>query len=1833
MSLDWKENNLNDMNINIDSVYLEDFWNDVENIDNDDPKIEKYMDDSDITIIPDLLIIIDWDIDTNDNKQTLWEYIISSCNINFEDFMNEQNKVANLNKYISIDQWNDYYEEFNNLTQNQKLDLVNYIVNLNHIYDYYFPNWWRKKNITLKWMDDDIRVQNRSIDFANDILNNINDLKNWNISLYTEWSDLLNEYKLRWLNLALDYYFLNWYSTDILSLVKSWENDSYTLKDLWYIINNCYNDINKNGDILKYSYVFSLYNKFFSYKWWKVWLIETQIGWNRGVYLFKDSFYSDYLKNYNSVDEINFDKVFFTSWLNKYIRFNGNSWLKKFWMDKILYTFKYYKSIESNNLQNGIIGKYNWFVDKITVLNENINSYAKIQDDWKQYIYWELNIPINEFRINYPDKYSQYILSKNRYENAIDDYVITWTKEYLWLLIDLKNEIWIKNLDDLNKLEKYFDKNSIIYEWMSALITWGRYVSPFLSKDDTIELNFSNYSDSNSDIKNIDNIIIDSWVEKFVESLKKEVDELKDNPLIFAVDLSSVLISSFIAFESDWALTWTSAWINTTARFRVTHNLIKSTWYWVVNTIWWWSFIEWVGLSEWFYWKDSDWNIVTLWTDNMILNMWLDFVSDAVFFKYLPWITKTVTENMEKKLLLNISSPFRKKILLWAANFWSELMFFSWIWIWESTIYSWITTTMNSTWNIYENISVWIDAMNKTFQQQLTPKNFWVSLVDNLFFLSMLKLWQWIWNNIYWLWTKYYDKKITVKQEKYYEELLKKWAELEKYIDDNWYVSKKDSDWNVIFVNSDWNNIFDNKDYIEIFNDFKNIQQKMLNINWLMIKSINNLAIDGKWNFDPNSKKILNDYNNFIKKNNLDFYTISPEQVIEDRIKFYTDKYNKTTSLKEKAYYLNKIDDWNHLLFVFKGKKSDYLNVIESSLSYRLNNIELSTLSPNVLEDMFLSDDDMQISIVKWLSDGVDSSISTDKWKESVKDFFSFINNSSNKDIILEKIDKIMSEYTTISDKEKIFKDLNSLLKVRTLHWTFANNIIKFMIIFEWLFLWWCSNSIPEQINIKTDVVKEYKLDSLAWKYYIDGDYLKSADSDSELWNLYFSYVDQIEENIEDNNYSDLELDSILEQKNNYMELSLMHLLYSADSYDKWNDFVKSRDVYNEIVKLLDDYSVIEKNPDLYNKTMYDLSKWLAILQMHIWEYDWNSWTFQYFKNAINYTNDGIKKAETENDLWDAYLEYWKKQKNPVDFYNLALSAFNESLTIKKTQYNDFLNVNYKYKDYLNILDSNYLQKKQELLLTNPNLSQMFFDYEHLSQTYFGVKFNIAKTNILIEEFYKDSWINSNQSNENLIYKYLVESEKVFSAVSPKKSEVNFYIWKYCDIFNKTFDGKHSIDFYSESFDRLYWFDDNWNRVDDANIEENNIWLEVDVAWNIRQHYLDLYNSTKNNDYFVKALEFSQKYLFAYNYQQDLKLKEQESAQTYLNQLNNTKKTNQELEEQNKKRKNFMYWVVVLLLLSSLVGTKIYIDWKKIKKIDLELNSQNTELEILKIQLSTKNTKLERLLSEMVSALNAGKNLQQAILFPYNDMMKKIYWDNIWIQYHPKDQVWWDFYWFKSTDDYDIILAWDCSGHWVVWWLLTTFMLSEFEWSDFSNWIWQWLNNINSNMNRQFGVNDDFWQYSADLTMIKIDKKNKILNFWWARNPLILYHPDWTISKYKTTKASLDWWNNSLFVDESINYNTWDIAFMFSDWASDIFGWVDNWKLWQKRFRQILVDVLSGKVPEWFENYLTDEQKNKITDWNLSVEEVVELMKVIIVDWYAWWKQIDDFLIIWVKLD
>ncbi|MDA3954345.1 MAG: SpoIIE family protein phosphatase [Bacteroidales bacterium] len=255
----------------------------------------------------------------------------------------------------------------------------------------------------------------------------------------------------------------------------------------------------------------------------------------------------------------------------------------------------------------------------------------------------------------------------------------------------------------------------------------------------------------------------------------------------------------------------------------------------------------------------------------------------------------------------------------------------------------------------------------------------------------------------------------------------------------------------------------------------------------------------------------------------------------------------------------------------------------------------------------------------------------------------------------------------------------------------------------------------------------------------------------------------------------------------------------------------------------------------------------------------------------------------------------------------------------------------------------------------------------------------------------------------------------------------------------------------------------------------------------------------------------------------------------------------------------------------------------------------------------------------ITDSIRYAKRIQNAILPPENYVKELL--PKSFILYKPKDIVSGDFYWMTKKNNLVIYAAVDCTGHGVPGAFMSIVGNNQLNYAidvkkaRVASEILDHLNQGVVDTLREKGTENNIMSMvkdGMDLALCVIDYKNMKLQFAGANNPLCLVRDNEIIQIKGNRMAIGGNYDVELpkFTNHEMDLKKGDVLYTFSDGYPDQFGGDDGRKFMLKKFRELLLKI----------------HKNPIEEQEQILEDILE-------KWRGKEEQIDDIIVIGVKIE
>ncbi len=255
----------------------------------------------------------------------------------------------------------------------------------------------------------------------------------------------------------------------------------------------------------------------------------------------------------------------------------------------------------------------------------------------------------------------------------------------------------------------------------------------------------------------------------------------------------------------------------------------------------------------------------------------------------------------------------------------------------------------------------------------------------------------------------------------------------------------------------------------------------------------------------------------------------------------------------------------------------------------------------------------------------------------------------------------------------------------------------------------------------------------------------------------------------------------------------------------------------------------------------------------------------------------------------------------------------------------------------------------------------------------------------------------------------------------------------------------------------------------------------------------------------------------------------------------------------------------------------------KHQQIAFSIEKAQKEAEIYQlrnVELKNAYDEVEKKNTEIVDSINYARRIQRGIL-PSDTLIKKLLPDSV-LYYQPRDIVSGDFYWVNESAGKIFFTAADCTGHGVPGALLSIIgkigldrTINEFGLTSPS----AILDKLATLLKETFASSGNLMKDGMDIALCAFDKAQNVLEFSGARNSLYLIRDD-ELEVYKADRQSIESSDElTPFTNYTIELESGDAVYIFSDGYADQFGGAENKKFMTKNLKTLLMDIYK-KPPE-----------------------------------------------------
>jgi serine phosphatase RsbU (regulator of sigma subunit)/Tfp pilus assembly protein PilF len=312
---------------------------------------------------------------------------------------------------------------------------------------------------------------------------------------------------------------------------------------------------------------------------------------------------------------------------------------------------------------------------------------------------------------------------------------------------------------------------------------------------------------------------------------------------------------------------------------------------------------------------------------------------------------------------------------------------------------------------------------------------------------------------------------------------------------------------------------------------------------------------------------------------------------------------------------------------------------------------------------------------------------------------------------------------------------------------------------------------------------------------------------------------------------------------------------------------------------------------------------------------------------------------------------------------------------------------------------------------------------------------------------------------------------------------------------------------------------------------------------------------------------------------------------------------NLELENQQAKIKRMGTIIVSAVILIIVVAGFLFLVYKQFlqkKKANIELTEKNKLISFQKKQIT--------------DSIRYASKIQKAVLPPKEFVTQIV--PQHFILNKPRDIVSGDYYWTTQRSKESIIAVADCTGHGVpgaFMSMLGIAFLNEIVNKSTKTNSHEILDQLRVQVMKslhQTGKENES-KDGMDIALCVLDMQKKELQFSGAHNPLFLIRNE-KLTEIKADKMpiGISLRYNQPFTCHKLSLMKDDILYIFTDGYYDQFGGPNKKKFGLRRFREVLLEI-----------HLK------------SMEEQLSLLEQCFIDWKGEYDQLDDILVMGIKVD
>ena len=299
-------------------------------------------------------------------------------------------------------------------------------------------------------------------------------------------------------------------------------------------------------------------------------------------------------------------------------------------------------------------------------------------------------------------------------------------------------------------------------------------------------------------------------------------------------------------------------------------------------------------------------------------------------------------------------------------------------------------------------------------------------------------------------------------------------------------------------------------------------------------------------------------------------------------------------------------------------------------------------------------------------------------------------------------------------------------------------------------------------------------------------------------------------------------------------------------------------------------------------------------------------------------------------------------------------------------------------------------------------------------------------------------------------------------------------------------------------------------------------------------------------------------------------------------------------------------WFYTVCVIVIILGIILFVQLrmrkiKREKKILEDKVSQRTR------ELASKSEELAEKNRDIMDSIEYAKKIQTAILPDTKFIEENL--DHHFVLYKPKDIVSGDFYWFGVKDRTIVFTAVDCTGHGVPGAFMSMIgsnLLNQIVLEKGITKAGDILHQLNAGVQQALKQGTDAQETNdgMDIALCTINVESRTVEYAGAYNPLY-WISGGELTKIKANKYPIGGAHMELertYDTHSIEANSGDMLYMFSDGFVDQFGGEKGKKFMGKRFQRLLLEISAKPLAE--QKAILE---NALLNWMGSYEQVDDI--------------------------